>query len=219
MNAPDSSSPHRMDRRTAIKWMLTAAASVSVLDRAALGAETPAAAKAAVGYGTDPDLVKIYKPGDVWALTFTDTQRRTATALCDVIIPADSKSPAASTVGVPDFIDEWISAPYPGHDRDRTLVLDGLKWIDAESQKRFGNDFAELVAGQQRAICDDICYVPKAKPEFKTAAQFFNKFRDLTSGGFYTTPVGMKDIGYVGNVPIATFEGATPAALKHLGLA
>eukprot|EP01031_Cornospumella_fuschlensis_P011794 gene11794-14414_t len=76
-----------MDRRTAIKWMLTAAASVSVLDRAALGAETPTAAKAAVGYGTDPDLVKIYKPGDVWGLTFTDTQRRTATALCDVIIP------------------------------------------------------------------------------------------------------------------------------------
>jgi len=219
MNAPDSPSPHRMDRRTAIKWMLTAAASVSVLDRAAFGAETPAAAKAAVGYGTDPDLLKIYKPGDVWALTFTDTQRRAATALCDVIIPADSKSPAASTVGVPDFIDEWISAPYPGHDKDRATVLDGLKWIDAEAQKRFGNDFADLVAVQQRAICDDICYVPKAKPEFKTAAQFFNKFRDLTSGGFYTTPVGMKDIGYIGNVPLATFDGPTPAALKHLGLA
>lgn len=219
MNTPDSSSPHRMDRRTAIKWMLTAAATVSVLDQATFAADTPATPKAAVGYGTDPDLVKIYKPGDVWALTFTDTQRRTATALCDVIIPADSKSPAASTVGVPDFIDEWISAPYPGHDKDRATVLDGLKWIDAESQKRFGNDFADLVAGQQRAICDDICYVPKAKAEFKTAAQFFNKFRDLTSGGFYTTPVGMKDIGYVGNVPIVTFEGATPAALKHLGLA
>jgi hypothetical protein len=81
------------------------------------------------------------------------------------------------------------------------------------------DDFSDLIASQQRAICDDICYIPKAKPEFKKAAQFFAKFRDLTAGGFYTTPEGMKDIGYVGNVPIAVFEGPSPAALKHIGLA
>lgn len=219
MTPSDSSPRPRLDRRTAIKWMLTAAASIAIMDRATTAGAPTATTKAAVGYGTDPELNKNYKPGDFWALTFTAGQRRTATALCDVIIPADAKSPAASAVGVPDFIDEWISAPYPGHDKDRALILDGLVWIDAESQKRFGNDFADLIASQQRALCDDICYVPKAKPEFKTAALFFNKFRDLTSGGFYTTPEGMKDLGYVGNVPIATYEGPTPAALKHLGLA
>ncbi len=221
MSTPDRSQyqPLRMDRRAAIKWMLTAAASVTVLDRAAFGADSATAAKAAAGYGTDPDLTKIYKPGDVWALTFTDAQRRTASALCDAIIPADSKSPAASAVGVVDFIDEWVSAPYPGHDKDRATVVEGLKWIDEESQKRFTADFADLIASQQRAICDDICFTPKAKPEFKKAAQFFAKFRDLTSGGFYTTPVGMKDIGYVGNVPLATFEGPPPEVLKKLGLA
>jgi hypothetical protein len=219
MTPSDSSPRPRLDRRTAIKWMLTAAASIAIMDRATTAGAATATTKAAVGYGTDPELNKNYKPGDFWPLTFTAGQRRTATALCDVIIPADAKSPAASTVGVPDFIDEWISAPYPGHDKDRALILDGLVWIDAESQKRFGNDFADLIASQQRALCDDICYVPKAKPEFKTAALFFNKFRDLTSGGFYTTPEGMKDLGYVGNVPIATYEGPTPAALKHLGLA
>jgi len=219
MTPSDSSSRPRLDRRTAIKWMLTAAASVAIMDRAAAAGADTTTSKAAVGYGTDPELNKIYKPGDFWALSFTAVQRRTATALCDVIIPADAKSPAASAVGVPDFIDEWISAPYPGHDKDRALILDGLVWIDAESQKRFGNDFADLVAGQQRALCDDICYGPKAKPEFKTAALFFNKFRDLTSGGFYTTPEGMKDLGYIGNVPLATYDGPTPAALKHLGLA
>ncbi len=217
MSTPDQPPRARMDRRTALKWMITAAASLSVLDRAALAAETPAA-KAAVGYGSDPDLTKIYKPGDVWPLTLTDDQRRTVVALCDVIIPADSKSPAASKVGVPDFIDEWISAPYPGHVQDRAEILEGLAWLEAEAQKRFGNEFSSLVVSQHRAICDDICYVPTAKPEFKKAAQFFSKFRDLVSGGFYSTPEGWKDIGYVGNVPIAVFEGPTPAALKHLGL-
>lgn len=218
MNAPDSPNPSRMDRRSAIKWMLTAAASVAIMDRTASAAEgsTPAAV---AGYGTDPDLTKIYKPGDVWPLSFNDKQRRAATALCDSIIPADDKSPAASKVGVPDFIDEWISAPYPGHGADKATVVDGLAWIDAEAQKRFSNDFADLVLRQKNAICDDICSFGKAKPEFKKAAQFFRKFRDLTAGGFYSTPEGMKDIGYVGNVTSKTFEGPTPEALKHLGLA
>jgi hypothetical protein len=206
-----------LDRRAAIKWMLTAAATISILERESFGAETPV--PVAKGYGTDPDLLKDYKPGDVWPLTFNDQQRRAAAALCDVIIPEDSKSPSASALHVHEFIDEWISAPYPDQQKDRPIVIAGLAWIDAESQKRFGTNFADLVRRQQTQICDDICYVPKAKPEFKTAAQFFKKFRDLTSGGFYTTPEGMKDIGYVGNLPLDKFEGPPPEVLKQLGLA
>ncbi len=54
-------------------------------------------------YGTDPNLVRVYKPGDLWPLTFTSAQRATAAVLCDLIIPADAKSPSASSVGVVDF--------------------------------------------------------------------------------------------------------------------
>lgn len=206
----------RMDRRDAIKWMLTAAASLTVMNRDGFAAE--AATPGGKGYGTDPDLLKEYKAGELWPLTFTDAQRRTAAALCDVIIPADSKSPSASAVRVPEFLDEWISAPYPDQRRDRGIILDGLTWIDAEAKKRFQMDFASLVRRQQTMICDDICYLPKAKPEFRTAAQFFKRYRDLTAGGFYTTPEGTKDIGYMGNVPLTTYDGPTPEALKHLGL-
>jgi hypothetical protein len=207
----------RMDRRAAIKWMLTAAASLAVLNREGRAAGT--ATPSGQGYGTDPDLLKEYKPGDVWPLTLTDAQRRTAAALCDVIIPEDSKSPSASAVHVQDFIDEWISAPYPEQQRDRTTVLEGLAWIEAEAQRRFQASFADLVRKQQTMICDDICHAPKAKAEFKQAAQFFRKYRDLTAGGFYTTPEGMKDIGYIGNTPLATFEGPPPEVLQKLGLA
>ncbi len=212
------SNPRRMDRRDAIKWMMTAAASAALLDREALGA-TPFDATKVKGYGTDPDVVKIYKPGDVWPLTFTAAQRAAAAALCDVIIPADGKGPSASAVNVPDFIDEWISAPYPGHDDDRKIVLEGLVWLDQEAQKRFSNDFVNLIGRQKSAICDDICYVPNAKPEFRGAAQFFARYRNLTAGGYYTTPEGMKDIGFTGNVAIEKFEGPPPEVLKKLGLA
>jgi hypothetical protein len=216
MNAPDF---QRLDRRTAVKWMLTAAASMAVLDAGLAGASSsPPTPGNAAGYGTDPDLLKEYKPGDLWPLTFTEAQRRVAGQLCDVIIPADGQGPAASTVNVPDFIDEWISAPYPGHDKDRETILNGLAWLETESQRRFGRDWGGLIYVQMAAICDDICHVPVAKPEFKTAAQFFRKFRDLTAGGYYTTKEGMKDIGYTGNVQLAKFEGPPPEVLKKLGL-
>jgi Gluconate 2-dehydrogenase subunit 3 len=207
-------SEQRMDRREAIKWMLAASATVSLLNFNSFGAGSVSA----VGYGTDPDLLKDYKPGDVWPLTFSYEQRRAVAALCDVIIPGDERSPGASSVGVPDFMDEWISAPYPEQQNDRKEILAGLAWLDGESQKRFQKMFARLSEVQQREICDDICFVRNAKPEFKTAANFFAKFRNLAAGGFYTTPQGWKDIQYTGNVALAKFDGPPPEVLKFLDL-
>ena len=171
MNSPTTSDPSQpMDRRVAIKWMIAAGSAAALMERGLFGAT---AARPAKGYGSDPDLLKIYKPGDLWPLTLTSTQRATAAALCDVIIPADAKGPSASSVRVHDFIDEWISAPYPGHGEDKTVIVEGLAWLDAEARKRFQNDFVNLVARQKTAICDDICYEPAAKADFKKAAQFF----------------------------------------------
>lgn len=216
MNTTD---PSRLDRRTAIKWMVAAAASMAALDRNLLAADEAGAGAKAVGYGTDPDLLKTYKPGDLWPLTFNDAQRAQAAALCDVIIPADSRGPGASSLKVHEFIDEWISAPYEGHPADKKTVLEGLAWLDEEARKRFGDEFVNLIASQKNAIGDDICHEPKAGSEFKKAARFFQKFRDLAAGGYYTTPEGMKDIGYIGNVPLATFDGPPPEVLRRLGLA
>jgi hypothetical protein len=204
-----------MDRRTALKWMLAAAATTALAPRFARG---QAGAPAAKGYGTDPDLMKHYQPGELWPLTFTAAQRRTAAALCDLIIPADAESPAASAVGVVDFLDEWISAPYPEQQEDRAIVLPGLAWIDAEAAKRFNRTFADLTEAQKTAVCDDICHAAKAKPEFKQAAKFFAAYRNLTAGGFYTTPQGRQDLKYVGNMPLATFDGPPPEVLRQAGL-
>ena len=209
----------RIDRRTAIKWIATASATLALGPGWSSAADEGTAVVYGTGYGTDPDLLKSYNPGDSWPLTLTSAQRQTVATLCDVIIPADAKSPSASAVGVHDFIDEWISAPYPGNQSDRTVVLEGLTWLEAESQKRFGLAFSNTIGRQRTAICDDICFQPKAKPEFKQAAAFFARFRDLTAGGFYTTPQGMKDVGYIGNVPLEKFEGPPADLIKKLGLA
>lgn len=212
----------RIDRRTAVKWIATASAGLLLAPRwssAAALADPGTAVVYANGYGTDPNLIKTYNPGDFWPLTFTPAQRALVAALCDVVIPADAESPSASAVGVHDFIDEWVSAPYPGNVADRKVVLEGIEWIEAESQKRFGVAFANTIGRQKTAICDDICFEEKAAASFKTPAKFFARFRNLTAGGFYTTPEGMKDIGYIGNVPLEKFEGPPADLIKKLGLA
>ena len=206
----------RMDRRKAMQWMLTATATMTVRDPHLFAADTsPVKAQ---GYGPDPVMVKVYKPGDVWPLTLTEPQRRTTRALCDVIMPADETSLCASAVGVPDFIDEWISSPYPAQAGDRRLILEGLQWIDQDASTRFGKAFADLALEQQTAICSDLA-AAKPQPEYKKHAAFFKRFRDLTAGGYYTTPEGAKAIGYVGNTPSGTFESPPVEALKHVGLA
>jgi hypothetical protein len=208
------SGPFRVDRRTTVKW-IAAASALPWLQRRALGSTAGAHAN---GYGTDPKLDRVYKPGELWPLTLPPGMRRSAAALCDVIIPADSESPSASAVGVVDFIDEWISAPYEAQRADRKTILEGLGWLETESKRRFKKFFAELSNAQMTSICDDICYLPKAKPRFTEAAKFFATYRDLTAGGFYTTPQGSKDIKYVGNVALERFDGPPHEVLRKVGL-
>jgi hypothetical protein len=170
------------------------------------------------GYGTDPLLTKSYNPGDLWPLTLTEPQRRLVTVLCDLIIPADDTSPSASAVGVPAFLDEWVSAPYDANVHDRELILNGLAWIDEESQRRFGRNFTDASPAQQTSLCDDVCNRDRAAPTLNKGAQFFARFRDLTAGGYYTTPEGMKAVGYTGNVPLAAFPPPPKELLQKLGL-
>ena len=205
-----------MDRRAAIQWMLSAVGSLALLDHDALAQLPPS--QGGAGYGVDPRLLRIYKPGDLWPLAMNARQRRTAAVLCDVIIPAEGETPSASALHVHDFVNEWISAPYPAHQRDRAVILDGLGWMDAESSRRFGKAFHLITQPQRHAICDDICSEANVKAEHRSAAAFFRRYRDLTAGGFYTTPAGMKDIGYVGNVALPAFNGPPKEVKAKLGV-
>jgi Gluconate 2-dehydrogenase subunit 3 len=206
-----------MDRRTTIRWVL-AASVASSLSGTGCGRAVKLLTSQRRGYGHDPDLLAVYRPGKLWPLTLTVSQRRLAGVLADLIIPPDEHSPGASSVGIVDFIDEWVSAPYPTHLEDRPIVLDGLAWLDAEAGRRFGRAFADLATTDQRGICDDICDESRAAAERRDAARFFARFRDLTAGGFYSSAVGRNDLRYLGNVPRASFDGPPAELLRKLSL-
>ena len=220
-----------MGRREALKT-IAMAASLPVLsafphgEASAQGAPaaTPAPAAGAAptpapggprGGPWDPDL---QHPKKDWPRKLNEHELATLAALCDVIIPADAKSPGAASVGAHHYVNEHVSFPDASHERDLVRVRGGVSWLDLESTHRFGRTFAKLKPAEKTAICDDICYVPKAKEEFKAGARFFSLVRNLTATAFYTTDAGMKDIGYVGNAASMTWELPPAAVLKKLGL-
>lgn len=227
VNAPHPIAP--LSRRDAIQWVLAAVAASYAPEHLFAQATPPQDIRqhqanqqpnpTGKGYGLDPDLVsKIYKPGVAWPLTMTADQKKTATALADVILPKDQYGPAASEVGVVAMIDEWVSAPYPQQQGDKGVILEGLAWLEADAKQRFGKAFSELDAGQHHEICDDICYARTAKQQFKKPAAFFARFRSLAASAYYATPPGWEAIGYVGNVALPKFDGPPPEVLAKLGL-
>ena len=149
----------------------------------------------AAGTAADPDLLAPVVP---WETVLADEEMRLVAALADVIIPADERSPAASAVGVPDYVDEFVSAP--AHTEQLTQLRGGLAWLNREARERFGAaDFPALTLERQH--------------------DFFDQFRDMVSTGFWTTEEGMRDLGYVGNIPLPSFDGPPPEVLERLGLA
>ena len=214
-----------MNRRQALKVMAIAAATPSLVscepgrEPPAEVAVTPAPTSNPMARGDawDPDLVAPTVP---WERSLTSDELESLAAICDVIVPADDRSPSASQVGAHDFIDEWVSAPYDGNRNDQVVVRGGLAWLDRESAERFGEGvrFRSLTLDQQHAICDDICFLPDAAPGFEAAARFFDKVRDLTSTAFWTTDDGMRDLQYVGNVPLPRWDPPPLEVLRHIGL-
>jgi len=128
---------------------------------------------------------------------FDNHEMKTISTLADIIIPKDDASGSATDAGVPAFI-EFIAKDMPAY---QTPLRGGIKWLDIQSLKRFNADFASCTAQQQIEIVDDIAFPEKAKPEFQQGVSFFNTMRDLTACGFFTSEIGIKDLGYAGNKP------------------
>jgi hypothetical protein len=145
---------------------------------------------------------------------FTPHEMKTITILGDIIIPKDDVSGSASDAGVPDFI-EFIVKDKP---ELQVPMRGGLRWLDMQCFKRYENPFESCSSQQQMEIVDEIAWPKKAKPEMKQGVQFFNLMRNLTATGFYTSEIGGKDVGYVGNTP-NQWNGVPDDVLKQYNLA
>ncbi|MDF2188899.1 gluconate 2-dehydrogenase subunit 3 family protein [Paraflavitalea sp. CAU 1676] len=206
-----------MDRRKSLKALALGTLGAGVLLEACSDADKKAADdKAAAQPASSIDRMKEeeahYKK--VTAETFfTPAELTTITLLGDIIIPKDEVSGSASEAKVPEWI-EFIVKDMPEH---QVPMRGGLRWLDLQCLRRYEKAFKDCTPQQQMEMVDEIAWPAKAKPEMAQGVAFFNLIRNLTVTGFYTSEIGVKDIGYKGNTP-NKWNGVPDEVLKQYGL-
>lgn len=187
-----------MDRRKYLKTLAAGSLGGGLLLQSCGPEEAKVVADAAPTFSIDRTPAELAHELKLASETFFDDhEMKTISLLSDIIIPKDETSGSATEAGVPDFI-AFIAKDMP---RYQTPLRGGLKWLDIQCMKRFDKDFASLSSPQQIEMVDEIAFPEKAKPEMQPGVAFFNTMRDLTACGFFTSKIGITDLGYVGNQP------------------
>ena len=145
---------------------------------------------------------------------FAAHEWETVRVLVDLILPKDERSGSATDAGVPEFMDFML-----GDDTDlQTPVRGGLAWLDQECDDRYAKTFIACTDAERAAVLDDIAWPKKASPKYSAGVAFFNSFRDFTASGFFSSRMGIADLGYIGNTFVAEWKGCPPEALTKLGV-
>lgn len=154
----------------------------------------------------------VYKPQ-----LFNAHEYKTVARLAELIIPADDVSGSAIDAGAPEFIDVIGT-----HNSEMgNMLLGGLGWLDRQMERRHNVSFIAATPEQQIAMLDVIAYRKNADAETTRGIRFFDWMRRLTADAFYTSPVGVKDLGYLGNKGMSVFQvpaAAIDYAVKKSGL-
>ena len=195
-----------MDRREALKTLSlgTLAASFTMS-----GCETPTPEQQSKFWDhvSEKDL-------EMWeSQFFTGHEYETVRQLANMVIPADERSGNAEEAGVPQFID-FMMLDRP---ENQTPMRGGLNWLDIQCQKMFGENFIDCTGEQKKQMLDEIAYPEVARPEMQPGVRFFNRFRDFVASGFWSSRIGIEDIGYIGNMP-TDWDGCSQEAADHLGI-
>ena len=206
-----------MDRRKSIKTLLIGTAATGILIESCETKDKKADTAATTSKLNEDDRMAEEKLANQQlreAKFFTPEEMTTITILADIIIPKDGVSGSASDAKVPDFI-EFIVKDMPVH---QTPMRGGLRWLDMQSLGRFEKSFSTISEKQRLEIVDDIAYPNKAKPAMKQGVAFFSLVRNLVTTGFYTSEIGVTDLGYVGNRP-NQWNGVPDEVLKQYNIA
>jgi gluconate 2-dehydrogenase gamma chain len=192
-----------MQRRDAVELMLLAPLSAAFDWTPADVAQAALRVRRAAATGT-PIAPKFFTPHE-W---------ETVRVLADLVIPRDERSGSATDAQVPEFID-FVMTDRP---EGQNAMRGGLAWLDTECRRRFGKTFVACAEAERAAVLDDIAWPDRAKAEVSHGVAFFNRFRDLTASGFWSSKMGVEDLRYMGNTAIAQWQGCPPAALQKLGV-
>jgi gluconate 2-dehydrogenase subunit 3-like protein len=150
-----------------------------------------------------------------WKPTFlTAQQNETLTALAKSIVPDSARA------HVSRFIDLLLSVDKPENQRK---FLESLAALDAEVQRQFKKSFPALNKEQKNAFLTDASTkpknpeVPKAEAEKKQSILYahFENLKGWISGAYYSSEVGMRELGWTGDYAFAAFPGCAHPEGHH----
>jgi gluconate 2-dehydrogenase gamma chain len=139
---------------------------------------------------------------------FQARQYKTLQALCQTIIPSDADSGGAMEAGAPEFID-LLTSENPKY---QLKLGGGIMWLDAECSDRYGKTYLDCAPEQQKEVLDLIAYRKNAEKDtsLSPGVEFFALLREMTADGFFTSQIGIKYLGYIGNTYLLSFNGCPP---------
>ncbi|TXE04793.1 gluconate 2-dehydrogenase subunit 3 family protein [Algoriphagus aquimarinus] len=205
-----------MNRRENLKLLFTGSVGTGLLLTGCSPEQKALPAKDVLSGGTIGGRTVEEKQRDQALLSdtfFTDDERKKLSTLVDIIMPKDDESPAATELGVVDFM-EFMMKDQPSN---QTRMRGGLMWLDFEADEKFGKSFNELSESEVITIVDEVAWPDKALPEYEGAVRWFNMLRNLTCSGYFSTPEGWKYMGYVGNTPNA-WDGVPQEVMDKHGV-
>jgi hypothetical protein len=195
-------------RRDLVRRLGLALITTGTLDRvAAAEIHAVAAGSQAAGGGS-------YAPKSFTAHEFATLER-----LTDLIVPVENGRPGAVAAGAAAWID-MISSE---NDQLKDIYHRGFAWLDSTMKARGAADFVSATPERQTALLDLIAYRRNASatPSLAPGVEFFGWVRRMTVDAFYTSEIGIRDIDYRGNSPMASYPSPAEAiayALKRTGL-
>ena len=133
---------------------------------------------------------------------FTKSEYATLRRLAELIIPADERSKGALEAGAPEFIDLLAG----NNGELAAIYTGGLAWLNEQMKDRNGADFVNASPQQQTAMLDLIAFEEKSSPELAPGTSFFRWVRNMTVDAFYTSKIGMDDLGFKGNGAMSQFS-------------
>jgi len=201
--------PRSLGRRDLLKAMTAVPAALAPL------ASASARSSMTVPKSTTGEAAQTAASGAYQPKTLNEHEWKTIRVLSDIIIPADDRSGSATQAGVPEFIDDWLD--FRGGSQ-LTAIRGGLTWLDMECNRQFAHDFVDCSEAQQKQILDRIAYPKTAAPEDGAGVAFFNHLRGLVVSGFFSSKMGVKDLPYLGNQMLSSWEGCPASVLEKLGL-
>ena len=210
-----------MDRRESLRTLFIAALGGGVI--ASTGCATgPRSASAAIRWANLPEsysygrtAAEKARDAELFAeVYFSEHELVTIATLCDIILPSHPQNGGALDAGLPEFVE------FMAKDRERYKLplRGGIAWLDNFAIDEYGSNFVSITEPQRLALCDAIAYPDVEEPELQPGIRFFSLMRDLTLTGYYTTELGFRDLGYLGNTP-NVWDGVPEEVLRRHGMA